>query len=457
MNQEHNINLEDVKSVYFIGIGGIGMSSLAAYFYEKGCKVSGYDKAHSSVTDMLEQKGILVNYYENIDNIREDTDLIVYTPAITTQNIELDFAMKCGLPVLKRAEVLALICKDKFCIAVAGSHGKTTVTSMIAHILSYCNVPFDAFVGGICKNINSNLYCNKGANVVVVEADEYDRSFMLLNPNIAVITSVDVDHVEIYGSKQEIEKTFVQFAEKTKPNYRLVNEKYKNLIKTDNTYGFKEDSRFKITEYSYDDGFAKVTFSADGKDYEFCRLPVYGQFNVENLCAALSVAKLLKLDFDKVHFALKKYKGVARRFEVKYQDEKCVYIDDYAHHPVQVENLLESIREVFPDRKICAFFQPHLFSRTRHFMDEFAQALSKYDEMYLLDIYPAREQPMEGVTSRELFSRMHVAKGGVIVKDVIPNVVKNSTCDVFVTIGAGNIERLADSVVALLTKNAHDE
>ena len=453
---ETQIDINKVKSIYFIGIGGIGMSAIAQYFYNKGCKVSGFDHSHSMATDMLENQGIMINYYESIDNIREDTDLVVYTPAINTNNVELSFAMNVGLPVLKRSEVLGLLCKDKYCIAVAGTHGKTTVTAMIANMLSSTNIGINAFVGGICKTIESNLYQSDGAQVVVVEADEFDRSFLKLNPDISVITSIDPDHLDIYGNYDNLKQAFVEFSQLSRNYNRIVNYKYKDIIDTENTYGFDKSAKYHIVDYKYNNGLADIIINDGSRDVTFNSLPVYGKLNVENFCAAFTVANMLKVNYGIIESSMLKFKGVNRRLDIRYQDKNVVYIDDYAHHPAQIRCLLDAIHEIYPGKKICGFFQPHLFSRTQAFMDEFAAELSKFDEMYLLDIYPARETPIAGITSQSLFAKMNVAKGNVIMKNMVPQIVKQSDANIFVTIGAGNIERLTDEVVEVLKTKTNE-
>ncbi len=450
------ININKLKKLYFIGIGGIGMSSLAQYFYNRGCKVSGYDKAHSAVTEMLENFGIVVNYFENEANISDDTDLVVYTPAINITNKELAYAMNNGFNVVKRSDLLAAVCEGKYCIAVAGTHGKTTVTAMIANIFEGCGIPMEAFVGGICKSTGSNLYSSNGARIVVVEADEYDRSFLKLKPDISVVTSVEIDHLDIYGEKVQLVDAFREFSSIAKPSNRIVNYKYKDILPTYNTYGFDKDAKCRIVEYSYHNGLADIIINDGNRDVKFTDMPIRGRFNMENFCAAFSVAALLKLDYSKVELAMRNFKGVSRRFDVLYQDDKVVYIDDYAHHPEQVETLLDAIHEVYPGKKICGFFQPHLYSRTKLFMDQFADVLSKFDEMYLLDIYPARELPIEGVTSHELFFRMNVSKGSVILKNNIAQVARKTDAEIIVTIGAGNIDRSCNEIVEMLKEKRNE-
>lgn len=445
-----DINIRKIKSIYFIGIGGVGMSSLALYFYANGCKVAGYDKSHSAITDMLESKGVQVNYHEDICNIDPNYDLVVYTPAINPTNVELAYAKELQMPIVKRAELLGMLCKGKFCIAVAGTHGKTSVTAMIANILSESNIAFEAFVGGICKTVDSNLYKSDGAQVVIVEADEYDRSFLNLKPDIAVVTSVSADHLEVYGSKEELQKSFVQFMSSCRPSLRIVNGNYKDIFDTNVTYGFNEDAKYRIVDYNYVNGLANVVINDGVRDVKFENLPLRGKFNIENFCAAFAVASVLKCDYDKIACATRKFKGVCRRFEIKFENERVTLIDDYAHHPEEINCLIEAIREIYPDKKVCGVFQPHLFSRTQMFMDEFATVLSKFDEMYLLDIYPAREMPIEGVTSNALFEKINVGKGNVVMKNIVPQIFKKSDADIFVTIGAGNVDRMIDEIIDML-------
>lgn len=444
------MDINKIRSIYLIGIGGVGMSAIAQYFYAKGCAVSGYDKAHSSITDILEMKGINVFYEEDVNHIPQNVDVIIYTPAIHLDNAELNYALHSTLPVMKRSQILELITYHSFCIAVAGTHGKTTVTAMLAHILNHCGVSADAFVGGICKNINGNLYLKDDAKVVVVEADEYDRSFLNLHPNIAVVNAVDPDHLDVYGSFENMLEAYREFVDKVYVSKRFINCKYAKYFAADNTYGFCDEAKLNVRDYEYVDGKLNVSLCYNSAELKFSCMPFFGIYNIENYTAACGVALSLGVDPKDIEVAMQSFEGVKRRFDIRYNDGKRVYIDDYAHHPVEMSHFIDTVKEVYKKSKICAFFQPHLYSRTRDFMLPMAEALSKCDEVYLLDIYPARELPIPGITSSAL--AQHITSGicEVVRKDQVAERVKDSKADVFLTIGAGDIDKSIDTICETL-------
>lgn len=441
------MNLNQIYNVYFIGIGGIGMSALARYFKAIGKNVSGYDKTETQLTKELKEIGIDIHYEDSIDLIPSDyyleNTLVIITPAVPTHHSEWNFFLERGYEIKKRAEVLGIITKDTFCFAVAGTHGKTTTSSILGHILFQSGVDVTAFVGGIVENYNSNLIGN-GKTVTVVEADEFDRSFLHLHPNIACVTSMDADHLDIYGDKSSIEASFVEFADK-------VADKSKLFITNDLPLkgircAVNEDSDFSAfnirivnSEYVFD----VKTPTEILKNLQFS-LP--GTHNLMNALMALAMAKTFGIPTEDIANALLSFKGIRRRFSFQIKTEKLVYIDDYAHHPTEINAVHQAVRELYPDKKVLAIFQPHLFSRTKDFADDFASSLSKFDEVLLLDIYPARELPMEGITSQWLLEKMvNLNKKLVQKKDLIAEILA-SDANVIVTIGAGDIGELIPSI-----------
>ncbi|MGE0562091.1 MAG: UDP-N-acetylmuramate--L-alanine ligase [Flavobacteriales bacterium] len=444
------MDLKGVKHVYFLGVGGIGMSALARYFLSLGCKVSGYDKTKTTLTEQLEQEGITIHYDENVAKIPSEiksnlaTSIVIFTPAIPKNNTEYLFFIDQNIRLYKRAEVLGLITKNYFTIAVAGTHGKTTTSSIVAHVLNQCGVDTIAFLGGISLNFNSNLLLNNKAKTVVVEADEFDRSFLTLSPNIAVVTSIDADHLDIYGDKNEMHKSYQDFVNKidrtgvliTKPeNTRVL--KFENII----TYHVKNEADYFPVQIKIEEGTYVLTI-----DEVIIRLGFPGIHNVENAIAAYVVAKQLKLDKAKVVKALESYRGVKRRFEYHVKSQKLVYIDDYAHHPEELRVCISSVKELYPSKKITGVFQPHLFSRTRDFLDDFATSLSLLDNLILLDIYPARELPIPGITSQLLLEKTTCKNKVLLQKDELLNYVAINNFEVFLTLGAGDIDVFVEPI-----------
>jgi UDP-N-acetylmuramate--alanine ligase len=380
------IAFNNIQSVYFLGIGGIGMSAIARYFNAKGIQVSGYDKTPSELTNTLIAEGIAIHFEDSIDLLNPKADLVIYTPAIPKDHQQMNWYLNKGFTLYKRAQVLGMISKESFCIAVAGSHGKTTVSSMIAHIL-HENGGCTAFLGGIATNFQSN-YIQSSNKYVVVEADEYDRSFLTLSPNIAVITAIDSDHLEIYGSLENIENEFIHFAQKIEENGTLIlQENYQHienrLPKSLQVfhYGQNPQSDFYLKKYSVNEGV--FTFSIQTKDSELtdCKAHFGGIHNLENATAAAAVCKTLGLSNEAIQKSLLSFKGIKRRFEKHVDNNFCVYIDDYAHHPQEIKALLDSITFLYPEKEILAIFQPHLFSRTQDLCAEFGQELYKAHEV----------------------------------------------------------------------------
>ena len=447
------MNLNQIHNVYFIGIGGIGMSALARYFKAIGKNVSGYDKTETELTKELQQLGIAIHFEDRIDLIPTDyyveNTLVIITPAVPIHHSEWNYFLERDFEVKKRAEVLGIITKDTFCFAVAGTHGKTTTSSILGHILYESGVDVTAFVGGIVENYNSNLIGN-GKTVTVVEADEFDRSFLHLYPNIACVTSMDADHLDIYGDSASIEASFVEFADKVTDKSKLFITK--DLPIQGVTCAVNEDANFtafniRIVNSQY--VFDVRTPSETIVNIEF-GLP--GKHNLMNALMALAMAKTFGLPNEDIASALHSFKGIKRRFSYQIKTENLVYIDDYAHHPTEINAVHQAVRELYPGQKVLAIFQPHLFSRTKDFADDFAQSLAAFDEVILLDIYPARELPMEGITSQWLLNKIDNRNKKLVSKqELIPSILQ-SEAKVIVTIGAGDIGELVSFIKKALNE-----
>ncbi|ARV10787.1 UDP-N-acetylmuramate--L-alanine ligase [Winogradskyella sp. PC-19] len=427
--------------VYFIGIGGIGMSALARYFVANGNKVAGYDKTPSDITKALENLGVSIHFEDDINSIpaefkKQSSTLIIYTPAIPKTHSEFNYFLDNGFKVKKRSEVLGDITKNTFCFAVAGTHGKTTTTSILGHLLNECSVEMTAFLGGISENYNSNLIVN-GTKVTAVEADEFDRSFLTLSPNYACITSMDADHLDIYGDASELTKSFKDFTKKIKPNGKLF---VRNGLPIEGiTYGIEDNSDYTAQNIRIENGtyiFDVKTPETILKDFRF-NLP--GRHNLSNALIALAMSVEYGLPRPQLAKALASYKGVKRRFTYQIKTDDLVFIDDYAHHPEEINAVHQAVREMYPEEKVLAIFQPHLFSRTKDFVDEFAEALSQFDEVILLDIYPARELPIDGVNSSWLLGKISNQNKVLSGKKELVQNINASSAKVILTIGAGDI------------------
>ena len=441
------MNIHQIYNVYFIGIGGIGMSALARYFKFIGKKVSGYDKTETELTRELQKLGIDIHFDDNINAVPEDfyqaNTLVIVTPAVPITHSEWNYFLERDYVVKKRAEVLGIITKDTFCFAVAGTHGKTTTSSILGHILFESGVDVTAFIGGIVENYNSNLI-GSGKTVTVVEADEFDRSFLHLHPNIACITSMDADHLDIYGDSESIEASFVEFADK-------VNDKSKLFITNDlpiqgATCSVNENGLFNAfnvrienTNYIFD----VQTPTEILKNLQFS-LP--GKHNLMNALMALAMAKTFGIPNEDITRALHSFKGIKRRFSYQIKTENLVYIDDYAHHPTEINAVNQAIRELYPNQEVLAIFQPHLFSRTKDFADDFAKSLSLFDQIILLDIYPARELPIQGITSSWLKGKMTNKNVNLVQKQDLINEIIKSDKKIIVTIGAGDIGEMVSQI-----------
>ena len=444
------------SNIYFIGIGGIGMSAIARYYNFKGLKVTGYDKTPSELTLALEAEGIEVHYEDNTDFIPKDVEhtLVVYTPAIPKDMGELVYVQENGYRVIKRSRMLGEIAQGQRCLAVAGTHGKTTTSTLLAHIFQDSGEGCSAFLGGISKNHNTNLLVSPNSTIVA-EADEFDRSFLQLFPEIAVITSMDADHLDIYSDISNMHEAFKAFASQVSGT---VITRLGLPISSD-------DTKAKILRYSYDNpeadfyadsirtdecGYFTFNLNWPGGVIKDCKVGIPGWINVENAVAASAIALTYGLAPEKVRDALASFRGVKRRFDIHLNTTECSYIDDYAHHPKEISAAVSSIRDIFPGRKLTAIFQPHLYTRTRDFADEFAEALSKVDKLILLDIYPAREEPIPGVTSEIIFKNVTAPEKVMMTKEELMNYLQNEPVDTLITFGAGNIDRYIGPITEML-------
>ena len=462
-----DLDFKNITQVYFLGIGGIGMSALARYFNAMGMKVSGYDKTSTKLTDELIAEGIDIHFDDNIRLIPVSIKqlpyaigniLIVYTPAIPKDHSELIYFKECGFVIKKRAEVLGMITENSNTIAVAGTHGKTTTSSLIAHVLKVAGLDPSAFLGGISQNYNTNLLLSSNvasSNLVVVEADEYDRSFLTLHPAIGVITSVDADHLDIYGEEKYMQESYSLFAKQVKSKLILkksivikINPEKKAITYSINDEGadyFAQNIRIDNGAYHYDI-VTPIHIFTD------LTLGLPGLHNVENSVAATAVACEMSVSGTTIREALKSFGGVKRRFDYQIKTDSLVYIDDYAHHPEELKAAINSIKEMYPNKKITGIFQPHLFSRTRDFADDFARSLDLLDECILMEIYPARELPIEGVSSKMLFDKMKSANKSIVQKEDLLTEISKRKLDVLVTLGAGDIDMFVEPIRNSLLK-----
>jgi UDP-N-acetylmuramate--alanine ligase len=441
------MNLNQIHNVYFIGIGGIGMSNLARYFKNLGKQVSGYDKTPSALTNELIESGISIHFEDSIDLIPKDfyveNTLVIITPAVPKAHSEWNYFLERDFQVKKRAEVLGIITKDTFCFAVAGTHGKTTTSSILGHILYESGADVTAFIGGIVENYNSNLI-GSGKTVTVVEADEFDRSFLHLHPNIACITSMDADHLDIYGTSEAIEESFIEFASKIEDKTKLFITK--ELPIEGVTCAVNEDAVFKAFNVRIGNGSYVFDVQMPTEIIKDLHFGLPGKHNLMNALMAIAMANIFGTPTDAIAKAIASFKGIKRRFSYQIKNEKLVYIDDYAHHPTEINAVHQAVRELYPNQKVLAIFQPHLFSRTRDFADDFAKSLSAFDDVVLLDIYPARELPMEGINSQWLMDKMSNNHKKIVSKNDLIATILASDATVIVTIGAGDIGELVPSI-----------
>lgn len=446
------MNLNQIHNVFFIGIGGIGMSALARYFKAIGKDVAGYDKTPTELTSELIESGIPIHFEDDIqlipENFNQDNTLVVVTPAVPVTHSQWNYFLERDYELRKRAEVLGIITKDTFCFAVAGTHGKTTTSSILGHILHESGADVTAFVGGIVENYNSNLI-GEGKTVTVVEADEFDRSFLHLHPDIGCVTSMDADHLDIYGDSASIEASFTEFADKVedKTNLFVAN----GLPLKGFTVAVNNDADYKAHNIRIHDGQYVFDVQTPTGIITDLRFGLPGNHNLSNAVMALAMAQKYGTPTDAIAKALLSFKGIRRRFSYQIRRDDKVFIDDYAHHPTEINAVHQAVRELYPTEKILAVFQPHLFSRTRDFADGFAESLSQFDEVILLDIYPARELPMPGITSSWLMEKMTNPNKRLLQKNELIPALKSAPNKVIVTIGAGDIGEMVTDIKQALS------
>ncbi len=448
------MELSSIQRVYLVGIGGIGMSGLARYFCHLGCIVCGYDKTPTDLTDELHNEGIQIVFEDNSELIPksfrdlDDSTLVIYTPAIPKDSEILNFFKRKDFVLWKRSQVLGLISQGKFTIGVAGTHGKTTTSCMVAHILKHSGTDCSAFLGGIASNYQKNVLFGDN-DIVVVEADEYDRSFLTLHPDIAIVTSMDADHLDIYGDHSSLTESFKLYASQIKPGGHLIHRKGLDLDKGF-TYSITEEADAVAKNIRVDDGNFYFDFVSGDVSITNIKMGIAGLHNTENAVAAIKATMLVGVKPDAVKSALEAFRGVKRRFEYIVKTAEHVYVDDYAHHPEELRAAISSIKRLYPNRKLTTIFQPHLYTRTRDFVDGFAEVLDMSDELLLLDIYPARELPIEGVTSAMILDRMHLKNAQIIGKQEAIDKVKADRPELLLTVGAGDIDNLVQPIKAIL-------
>lgn len=448
--------LKNIKRVYFLGIGGIGMSALARYFNDKKVAVSGYDKTETALTKQLIAEGIAIHYEDNVKFIDKAAELVIYTPAVPKDQKELNYFIENKYELVKRSEILGAITNCSYNICIAGTHGKTTTSTMVAHILRHSGYGCNAFLGGIAVNYNSNFWPSE-KNVSVVEADEYDRSFLKLSPNVAVISSMDADHLDIYGTAENMEQAFIEFSERIKSDGLLLSK-----------YGIKRTDALKahehLTFHLHNENASVYAANIKMENGSYCFdvimqywelkdvvLNMGGLHNIENMIAAISIAQYLGIDNEKIREAVAAFKGVKRRFEYIVKNDKQVMVDDYAHHPEELRALIEGAKKLFPGRKCTVIFQPHLYSRTRDLADGFAETLDMADEVILLPIYPARELPIAGVESEMIVTRMKSGNKKVLEKNALLEWVKENKTELLITAGAGDIDTLVEPIKNMIS------
>lgn len=435
------MEIKDIHNVYFIGIGGIGMSALARYFKYIGKKVAGYDKTKTPLTNELFDTGIEIHYVDDLSLVPngfldKNNTLVVYTPAVPTSHSEYQYFLQNGFSIKKRSEVLGLITKDSFCFAVAGTHGKTTTSSILAHLLKETGTPLTAFLGGISEDFNSNFLL-EGTDFSVVEADEFDRSFLRLSPNVACVTSMDADHLDIYGDAEALRKSFVEFTNRLKPGGKLF---VRNGLPLEGvTYGIEDGSDYCIRNIKVEHGTYIFDLGTPDQDFYGVKFNKPGRHNLLNGLVAFAMAIQAGSPPYRLVEALSSFKGVQRRFSYRIKNDQLVFIDDYAHHPTEIDAVYEAIEEMHPNKKVLAIFQPHLFTRTRDFGDDFAKSLSRFENVVLLDIYPAREEPIDGISSEWLMKKMTNVNKKILKKEELISEIKLQSPEVLVAMGAGDI------------------
>lgn len=447
------------KTYYLVGIGGIGMSAIARYLKEEGNNVFGYDRVCTALTKELEQEGVEIVYEDNSSHIATlNVDEVIYTPAIPSDSVILRYVKEMGIPLFKRSEALGRITRGKKTIAVAGTHGKTTTAGLTAHILKNSRIGCSAFLGGISNNYSTNFLINHNSDYVVVEADEYDRSFLRLSPFFSLITSIAEDHLDIYGNLDNLEQAFIQFANLTDKNGRLF---LKNNLPVkiesevpETTYSLTDvDADCYASNIRVSEGTYYFDFHTPDKVYHDMKMTYPGRHNIENAVASLSMALSLGVNECEFREGLATFKGMKRRFDLRIKTDKTIYYDDYAHHPQEIEATIKSLKELYPDKRICGVFQPHLYSRTRDFAGEFAQSLELLDDIILLPIYPAREEPIEGITSDTILGKIRKSSKYYMEKDRLLPFLKTLQPELLVTLGAGDIDRFVEPITEMIREN----
>jgi len=455
--------LTNIEGIYFLGIGGIGMSALARYFLSQGFIIAGYDRTESPLTDSLADEGCAVTYEDNIDSLpvlfsepsESDRVLIVYTPAIPKENILLNYFRNNGYSIYKRAEILGIISRDTDAIAVAGTHGKTTVSTMTAHILSVSPVGCSAFLGGISKNYDTNLLLSE-SRYTVMEADEFDRSFLHLSPLISVVTAIDPDHLDIYGTAENMVEAYGEFCHHVRPGGTLIlNEKIASSLSlpsdaTIHTYGTGDGASFRATDIRKEEGSYTFDIITPAGTVNDVRLRVPGMVNILNSTAAVAAAWCAGVTADDIREALWSYEGVRRRFDIRYSGREITYVDDYAHHPQEINALVSAVRDFWPGKHVTGIFQPHLYSRTRDFAEGFAEALDRLDEILLLTLYPARENPIPGVSSDMIAGLMKNRNVKVVTREELLIALRDIKNGLLLTVGAGDIDRFIEPITVML-------
>lgn len=447
------------RTYYLVGIGGIGMSAIARYLKEDGNNVFGYDRVCTALTKELEQEGVEIVYEDDSSHIATlNVDEVIYTPAIPSDSAILRYVKVMGIPLFKRSEALGRITRGKKTIAVAGTHGKTTTAGLTAHILKNSRIGCSAFLGGISNNYSTNFLVNHNSDYVVVEADEYDRSFLRLSPFFSLITSIAEDHLDIYGNLDNLEQAFIQFANLTDKNGRLF---LKNNLPVkiesevpETTYSLTDvDADYYASNIRVSEGAYYFDFHTPDKVYHDMKMTYPGRHNIENAVASLSMALSLGVNECEFREGLATFKGMKRRFDLRIKTDKTIYYDDYAHHPQEIEATIKSLKELYPDKRICGVFQPHLYSRTRDFAGEFAQSLELLDDIILLPIYPAREEPIEGITSDTILGKIRKSSKYYVEKDRLLPLLKTLQPELLVTLGAGDIDRFVEPITEMIREN----
>ncbi len=447
------MNFKSINSVYFVGIGGIGMSALARYFSSQGKMVAGYDKTETTLTKALVEEGISVHYddlgKEALSGLIQDSTIVIYTPAIPSEHLELNSFIDNGYNVMKRSKALGIISEEFETFAVAGTHGKTTTSSILAHSLNQTDESCNAFIGGITSNYNSNCIINPDSGRVVVEADEFDRSFLTLKPNYAIITSMDADHLDIYGDGEHLKESFGDFVKKINPKGLLLLREGLEVETAENlkvlTYGFSEKAQWRGANAYYENGKFYFDIHSPNEIFEKIELGLPGNHNAENALAVFALCSELGINEEILRKGFASFKGVKRRFEFCIRRDDMVVIDDYAHHPSEINAFIGSVKQLYPNKKITSIFQPHLFSRTRDFMEDFASSLSQSDELFLLDIYPAREKPIAGITSSVLLEKVSCKKQLSSLSSIVAD-VHNEEREVLLILGAGDIDTIVKPI-----------